>query len=438
MSLYDQYQKEQKKSTGGLYDEYVKSQAPAQPKVPFSTKVKDLAVRGNALSTDMLRSLLRAPARAVTNLVNVQEIAKGKPETEPFTGKFLGEVKPLGNRKGFSQEAIVDAIGGGAELASYLPAGRAVTSGWKGLIKPLIKEGGLGGFSGSAGYELQKNAKTGEDISGKNIVFGTGAGMILAPLIGVASRGVSKVTRGTKPIGEIGSNVKPDTSALPVLEAGASSPTVDQDLMTSIIRNGKNSPEVRAKVNEVAPRFEPKQVEAPGDTITPALSSRVEADAVEKGLISRFENLPEARTMNMKEQARQSTELVNTNYEQAKRVAMGRENPPGDLRDASVFEAVKQKAIQDQDVQTLKELATESTIPSKLTAYGQEIKAADNMVDSNDPVELMQSVIQSRKKGADVKLRKEKIKELVVVRTNVKKNLPTKEDWATFISSIEC
>lgn len=248
-----------------------------------------------------------------------------------------------------------------------------------------------------------------------------------------------KITTLKKPV-----DTGPDFTFEPIKDTPKPKQT---DIISSIIQKGKESPELRAQlpqrspiqtVTGEAPRFEPKAPvieEAP--KIVPALAKQTEVDAVEKGLISRFDGLPEASRMNMKEQAQGASDFVASNYDKAKRVAMGNEAPPGTLRDASVFEAVKQRALQEGDVSTLRSLATESTIPGKLTAYGQEIKAADNLVDSNDPVELMQSVIKSREKGLQTKT-KVKSQDVAQIKDSIKKSAPKKQDWDAFITSIEC
>lgn len=246
------------------------------------------------------------------------------------------------------------------------------------------------------------------------------------------------------PVIEMGTKPK-DTSGLPVIDYETGK---QKNIISKIIEKGKNDPEIKKEliqqstpdrpqiVTEEPIRVEPKRVTPEGDTIVPALAKRTESAAVEKNLVSRFEGLPEEKTMNMKQQADEAMQLVDSDYEKAKRVAMGKENPPGNLRDASVYEAVKYKALQDGDVDTLRRLATESTVPSKLTAYGQEIKAADSrLVDTTDPVELMQEVIKSRKKPRNVK---KKDYELKLVQTIYDEVKPKKNDWVSFINSIEC
>ncbi len=141
------------------------------------------------------------------------------------------------------------------------------------------------------------------------------------------------------------------------------------------------------------PKVEP--VKPVGETAESLLAIRTEADAIAKKLTSDFGELPQYKTMNMGEQARQAQNIIAKDYTQAKRMAMGQELPPAGLREASIYEGVKLRALKEGDVQTLMELATESEIPTKLSEYGQAIKAADSKIMS-DPVKVMQDISNTR------------------------------------------
>lgn len=434
-------QKSASTSTGGGYFDDIPVKSASQNESMLS--------KAGSLGISALKGLVKLPARLTTNLTQSAQIATGNAPTEPFSGKFLGQVTPVGGGKDLSLKSLQDIGGAGLELASYLPVGKAIKTGvtaakegTKMLLKGLAKEGAVGGFLGATGSELQGNAETGQAISPVNIAAGTAGGAVLAPAIGIVSKGVRSLF----------ANRAPEVRSVPIESAPSvetrimSSDSLENgltprqyDLISTIARNGKNAPEVRIQAQETAIRNAPKQPEPMGETITPALATRVETDAIEKGLASRFEGMPEAKAMNMRQQASDSANLVAGDYEKAKRVVFNGENPPGDLRDASVFEAVKQRAIKEDDVDTLRRLATESPIPSRLTAYGQEIKAADSLVDSNDPVELMQSVMRSKEKAAEIKSKGVKKQDLAALKEIRKKSVPAKvQDWDNFISQIEC
>lgn len=189
MSLYTDFQKNKKKSTGGLYGQFLTTK---QPKVSTGKKILSF---GNEIA----KGLVKTPARIGTNLINTGQIAAGKEKTQPLSNKWLGEVKPIGQEGNFANK-LLDSAGVGVELASYIPMTRALGTGFKfsraalaKVLPGLITEGAFGGLLGTTGSEFQKKAATGEDISGKNILYGTAGGAILNPLIGLLGRGAGNL-----------------------------------------------------------------------------------------------------------------------------------------------------------------------------------------------------------------------------------------------------
>ena len=129
------------------------------------------------------------------------------------------------------------------------------------------------------------------------------------------------------------------------------------------------------------------------------LAIRAEADAIQAKLTEDFGDLVEYKTMNMADQANRAAEIMDADYGKAKRMAMGEELPPQGIREATMYEAVKIRAIKEGDVDTLQKLATESTVPTRLSEYGQAIKAADSRI-MEDPVKVMQDVAKTRAEKA--------------------------------------
>lgn len=125
------------------------------------------------------------------------------------------------------------------------------------------------------------------------------------------------------------------------------------------------------------------------------LAVRLEKEAIAKELATDFGELAEYKTMNMQEQADLAQDIMNNDYDAALRMAMGEIQPPANVREATMFEAVKVRALNEGDSETLRLLATESTIPTILSQYGQAIKAADSYLIA-DPVKAMQTVIKHR------------------------------------------
>jgi len=438
------------------YNEFSKQnkEGNSKSKLSYSTFAQSQKPKTSTFSTvknvgkEIVKSVAKLPARVATNIYQgVTSSSK-----TPFSGEFLGDVQPIGTKtydaggidiKNPSKaipsiKADVKDVGGAAlELASYLPFGKALEGGYlatklaaKGAATQAVKkllptaaEGAIGAFTGSIGQQMQEPNK---DVSFTEAAQQAKYGAVAAPVLSILGRGIGKVfNRGEVPAATAliedsipTQTVTPNISVRPTADIPAT--------VSSIINEGKASPLLAQQAVEET-------------QFTPSLSSRVEADAVEKGLTTKFEGLPEVQTMNMRKQAEDALALVDNNYEQAKRVALGIENAPGDLRDASVFEAVKVKALKDNDIITLKQLATESTVPARISAAAQQVKAADaRLLDSTDPVELMQTVIKAREKGVQLKQRAVKSKDTSEINNIIKKSSPKRQDWNEFINSIEC
>lgn len=162
---------------------------------------------------------------------------------------------------------------------------------------------------------------------------------------------------------------------------------------------------VAETLSEVKVKTTPKEIVEPapisevktGGGTESRQAIRAEADAIAAKLTEDFGNLVEYKSEPgfMKEQASRAAEVLETDYGKAKRIAMGEEKPPEGIRPATMYEAVKIRAIKEGDVETLHKLATESKVPTLLSEYGKEIKAADSRI-MEDPVKVMQDVATAR------------------------------------------
>ncbi len=160
------------------------------------------------------------------------------------------------------------------------------------------------------------------------------------------------------------------------------------------------------------------------------LAIRAESAAIEAKLTEDFGDLVDYKTMSMKEQAEAAQQVMDFDYGSAKRMAMGEELPPKGIREATMYEAVKIRALREGDVETLRKLATESTVPRKLSEYGQAIKAADSR-QMLDPVADMQDIAKVRtetakkagKRAEDIGKQAAEIERLNQELTTAQKNL---------------
>lgn len=178
-----------------------------------------------------------------------------------------------------------------------------------------------------------------------------------------------------------------------------------------------------------------------GETKTSKLSLNIEANAIEKGLAQKFGDLPEYKTVNLKDQATKAADLLANDPDKAFRIAMGEEKAPEGVLPEMVLDAVERAAIKNGDAKTLLDLAN-SKLSTEATAMGQRIRALGER-DQDSPVKAMQDVIKSReeigkKKYGEKDLKKVKTKVVDDIKKEIKKAAPKKQDWNDFINSIKC
>jgi hypothetical protein len=185
-----------------------------------------------------------------------------------------------------------------------------------------------------------------------------------------------------------------------------------------------------------------KGIVGTGETKTRGLAKGVEEKAIENKLTETFGSLPEYQTVNMKEQAGKAQDLLTKDYEKAKRIAMGEELAPNDVLPESVFVAVENKAVAEQDVATLKDLASSSGLSEEATTMGQRIRTLAER-NPESPVSAIKEVAKARQETAQKRLKTKDVKkiqkeEVKSIKEHIKKVSPTKETWSDFIRSIQC
>lgn len=183
-----------------------------------------------------------------------------------------------------------------------------------------------------------------------------------------------------------------------------------------------------------------KPVEGTGELKTRGLSQGVEAKAIENNLTTSFGDLPEYRSLSMEDQAAKAAELINSDYETARAVAMGEKPPPAGLLPESVLVAVEKKALQDGDIETLRQLATNSGLSAEATTMGQRIRTLAER-DPSSPVGAIKTVQDARAAALEKRgtpLQKMKAETTKQIRSSVRKSASPVPTWTDFIRSIEC
>ena len=172
------------KDVTDLYQQYKTQTAPSE----VQAQRQSLESQGQPVSVNpekaqptfmgnVVRGIINPFAKLATSGVNLAQDIVGAPETQPFSGKYLGDVKKVGAgfdvTKGLTPEnikAVKESAGTGLELGSYLVGGGEAKAGLtaakaglsfgKGLLKQTGKgmlEGAGIGALGSAGSALEQN-----------------------------------------------------------------------------------------------------------------------------------------------------------------------------------------------------------------------------------------------------------------------------------------
>ncbi len=170
------------------------------------------------------RDVVKPFARLGTNVVQAGQIATGNKTTQPFSGNFLGEVKPVGQEGSFG-ERLKDTVGVGLQVASNIPVAKGAGLTYQGLktaVKskallptltkaaiPLVKEGVFAGTSYGTGKALEEGESIPQSLW-SGVKTGV-AGAIAAPVLGL---GLPLALRGTKNIPKIKSVLTPEAEGI--------------------------------------------------------------------------------------------------------------------------------------------------------------------------------------------------------------------------------
>ena len=206
------------------------------------------------------------------------------------------------------------------------------------------------------------------------------------------------------------------------------------------------------KPTEIAPKSEPlmqssagsgrtttniRPVAGTGETQTRTLSEGVEAKAIESKLTETFGDLPEYHQLSMADQAAKAAGFIAAHPDDAKAVALGQKQPPKGVLPESIFVAVEKQAILEGDVETLRQLATESKLTTAATTMGQRIRTLRER-DPTSPVGAIQEVQAARQAALEQRnatATQDTVKE---IRATMRRSAPTRDAWASFIETITC
>ncbi len=168
------------------------------------------------------------------------------------------------------------------------------------------------------------------------------------------------------------------------------------------------------------------------------IAKSIERKAVEQGLTKGFENIAGFDKITIEEQAKLATDLINNDFEKAKRVIRGEEPLPKGLRGTALITATEEYIRKTGDAELAFDLAN-SPLVSETSLSAQELRlAAERQPDSlalklRELKKIREATIK-KKTGKTAKIAIED--EVKKIKNGIKKS--GKEDWASFIRSIQC
>lgn len=336
-------------------------------------------------------------------------------------------------------------VGTGAEIASIVPIGGGATTAAKGVFSGIIRkiaanllraggESALGGAISEGGRALS------EDKNAKEVLKKTAVGGVGGFVGGVA------LGAGGKLLGGLLNKVAPELRTLAQKALKYESPSEfvsgTRKEIADKIAQGKPLTQVEQSIattkseKELVQLFDTvKEVQPEGGMKIAKTAQDIRKESIERGVTEDFPELATFKPEKVKDWADEATKVLDTQPDTAKKIALGTIDDPDTGKVGAIFNAVKYKALQENDVVTLQELAT-----SKVgVRAGQALKAFDSGYEF-DPVKAMQKVVREREsivlKGKDpVKTYREVANQ---IRQEIQKTTPTRRTWEDFISSIEC
>jgi hypothetical protein len=166
---------------------------------------------------------------------------------------------------------------------------------------------------------------------------------------------------------------------------------------------------------------------------------RLEQEAIEKDLASGINDLSTYGSGSIKDESAKVVGEFAENPERIRRIALGQIRGDNPLHEEAAYAAVRNKAMQDGDAETIIELA-KSKLQTKLSESAQRLSARGYSYESHDPVELLRNLRETRVKAISRRLKKTEVELIDSTKIQIIKAIkaPTKDVWADFVKGLEC
>ncbi len=134
-----------------------------------------------------------------------------------------------------------------------------------------------------------------------------------------------------------------------------------------------------------------------------SLARQAEATAIRQGYVNTFGELPTYEVKKKVAQLERSIDFMDKDWEGAKRVAFGVDEPPEGIDASTMWQAVKTRAVRMGEADTIRKLAMESPVMlEKSKTAGQFISNFDYLDKlADDPVKAIRETADIRRKKAE-------------------------------------
>ena len=174
-----------------------------------------------------------------------------------------------------------------------------------------------------------------------------------------------------------------------------------------------------------------------GDGVTKVAQS-IEAKAVEKNLVSQFNELATYDQKTVADQANRVARIIDDGDARISRIISGEEKLPSGVSSSMFIKGVEDYAGQTGNALMLRDLS-KSPLTSETSIHAQEMRFLQERSQEVTPLKAMQELADARKSKQKGDILKAKRTEINSIESEIQKQIPrTKQTWVEFINSIEC
>jgi hypothetical protein len=171
---------------------------------------------------------------------------------------------------------------------------------------------------------------------------------------------------------------------------------------------------------------------------TSGSAANSETRAVQAGLVKEFQDKAQYSSGSFKQEAANAVELVKTDPEKARSIALGQEPGNNTIHEVAVAKALENKALKEHDTETL--LALASSPRHTITSEAAQRLGAEGYESGDSVVKNIAALRKVRQDALEKKTGKSATKAVSNEIKLIKAAKPkaTKETWASFVESIAC